>query len=113
MDNKYNIIVSSLSKIDEVECIYINNKYDFNKKIINCNIVCNVDNITNNIDVYKNVIANCEIIKALLKRANIQFNYSIISNVFYEEMEDMNSDTYKEYYISNIIYTKKKDIKRY
>ena len=113
MDNKYNIIVTSLSKIDEVEGIYINKMDDEMQEIINCNIVCNMDNITNDIEVCKNIISKCEALKIIFNKSDIQFNYSIKGNVFYEETEDMNSDTYKEYYISNIIYTKKKEIKRY
>ena len=113
-NNQYKIIENALKQFDEVECIYINNLYKDNKKIINCNIVCAVDNIIENEKLLKGIIANVEIIKSLFEKANIAFNYSIkCLDIFKEDMEDMNSDIYKEYYISNIIYTKIHDTKKY
>ena len=113
-NNQYKIIENALKQFDEVEYIYISNLYKDNKKIINCNIVCAIDNIIENDKLLKGIIANIEIIKSLFERANINFNYSIkCLDTFKDEMEDIDSDTYQEYYISNIIYTKNHEVKKY
>ena len=105
-ENNYNIIASSLKQFDEVKSIYVNSIWHNGKKIINCNVVCDMENITENRLLCQRIIANLEMMRALFEKTNIILNYSIKAlDIFKEDMEEPESETYQEYVDSIIIYS--------
>ena len=114
MENtQYKIITSALKRFEDIEHIYIFNYYANGKKIVNCNVICDVDSVIENEELYRGIIANLELIRTLFERTNVILDYSIMTiDQFKEDMEENETQTYQDYCKSSIIYTKNRSKSR-
>lgn len=99
--------MSDLSQIKEVLLVYGSQKKVNNRIKITHNIICDVDNIVENIEVLRKIVASLEIKKAEYALKNINFEYTIKSiNKIKQELSKKNSKTIKELKESILIYSK-------
>ena len=58
--------IYELTTLEEVELVYVNKYLKKDKLLIEYNVVCNTGSVTENIDLYKKIIAIMEIKKTLI-----------------------------------------------
>ncbi len=112
-NNRFSIIVNSLSQYPEIKLIYIteNNEEGINR--IACNVIYDAENITAEKSKIIGIIANLEMAKQLIKNVNYAFDYSIKSyKSFKEEIKDKESGLREELNTSEVIYSKIKNSKK-
>lgn len=80
----YNEILNNLTKIEEIDLIYLNTKINENGRSFTYTIVVDSDDVLSKLEICKKIIATMEIIKELFP-ASININYDIISSNFIEE----------------------------
>ena len=100
-------IINELASYEEVELVYVNNGQKDNKTFITYNIVCNVDNVLENIEVFKRIVATMEILKELVSTHNIIFNYNVgTSNSLEQDILNKDRRVIKSFNNSTILYNR-------
>lgn len=84
-NSQYNLIVSSLEQFPEVNTIIASDITNNDRHYVNCTVICDVDNIVADMQLFKRINANLEIIKDRLNLFNVLFNYEIITLKEYNE----------------------------
>ena len=103
----YNEIFNELASLDKVELIFSNTKRNDTSMTITYNIVIDGNNVLEDINTYKKVIAIMEIVKALFTKRNIDIAYNIKSSNFLEdEILNKNKSTIHKLHEAEIIYSK-------
>ena len=103
----YNEIFNELTSLDKVELIFSNTKRNDTSMTITYNIVIDGNNVLEDINTYKKVIAIMEIVKALFTKRNIDIAYNIKSSNFLEdEILNKNKSTIHKLHEAEIIYSK-------
>lgn len=99
-------LAKQLTNRKEIEFVYYNIKEIKGKTHINYTIICDVNSVTENIDLMREIVANMEITKALYSKTNIIFNYTLkTSRAFEEDLINNRQKSMKELSNSEIIYS--------
>ena len=105
-------IMNELTKLKEIDLIYVTNKHTQDKLYITYNIICNMNSVTENLDICKKIIATMEIAKALVSSDKIILNYNIkTSNTLESEIINKKGNALnnakvlyqKDYYFKDLI----------
>ena len=103
----YNEIFNELTALDKVELIFSNTKRKETSIIISYTIIIDGNNVLEDINTYRKVIANMEIVKVLFTKRNIDIVYNIkSSNFLEEEIKNKNKSTINKLHEAEIIYSK-------
>ena len=108
----FKILIEALKNFPNVKTIYLEQrKLEDETFAINCNIIVSnnnvIKNINNNHNYIRQIIANLETFKSLLKTQKIRFNYSIITYKDYQTiMTEKDTEEYNEIINSENIYKK-------
>ena len=104
--------MNGLNELKEVLLIYSNTKVNNNKKNegkvrITYYVICDVDNIVDNIDVLKKIVTRLEVLKREYNIKNIDFDYIIkTKNELEQELAKKDNKTIKNLQKSTIVYNK-------
>ena len=103
----YNEIFNELTALDKVELIFSNTKRKETSIIISYTIIIDGNNVLEDINTYRKVIAIMEIVKTLFTKRNIDIVYNIkSSNFLEEEIKNKNKSTINKLHEAEIIYSK-------
>ena len=84
-NSQYSLIVSSLEQFPEVNTIIVSDITNSDKHYVNCTVVCDVESVVDNMQLFKGINANLEIIKNRLNLFNVLFNYEIMTMKEYND----------------------------
>lgn len=103
----YNEIFNELTALDKVELIFSNTKRKETSIIISYTIIIDGNNVLEDINTYRKVIAIMEVVKTLFTKRNIDIVYNIkSSNYLEEEIINKNKSTINKLHEAEIIYSK-------
>lgn len=103
----FNDIINELTLLDKVELITCNTKRKETMLTMTYTIVIDGNNVLDDIDTYKKVIAVMEVMREVFTRRNINISYDIKSaNFLEEEISNKNNSVIKKLHAAEIIYSK-------
>lgn len=102
-----NEIINELTNLDIVDLIYVNRTFKKGTDIVTYNIICNINSIVEDIDIFKRIVAIMEVLKELIGVHNIAFNYNIkTSNALEDDIANENKRVINDLNNASILYSK-------